>query len=297
MKLCIGTVQFGMPYGICNQHFPSLHESISMLDYATQNGINTIDTAQAYGQAEQIIGEFLKRKTIPREQLTIVSKLMPNCLDDIAKDDYVSVIRHKIQESLVRLNIDYLDGFLLHSARYVFDDEILDALSYMKREGFCKQVGVSIYESDEALRGIESKHVDLLQVPYSILDQRMLKERVFENALFNKIEIHVRSAFLQGILVDPIATTSPAYPKLNPICMRWKSICSAYQLNPITVALQYVKNTANASKLVFGVNHLQQLKENIQAFSDSVPMETIESIAREFSDVSDTIVIPSLWEK
>ena len=68
MKLCIGTVQFGMDYGIKGQKKPTLEDSVAMLDYATQNGIYAIDTAEAYGVAENIVGEFLKRHTISRAQ-------------------------------------------------------------------------------------------------------------------------------------------------------------------------------------------------------------------------------------
>ena len=70
MKFCLGTVQFGMNYGICNQMQPTIDDSVNMLDYATQNGINAIDTAFAYGTAEDVVGKFLKKRLL----------LVKNCL-------------------------------------------------------------------------------------------------------------------------------------------------------------------------------------------------------------------------
>ena len=82
MDLCLGTVQFGMNYGIRGQKQPNLKEAIKMLDYAVQNGIANIDTANAYGTAENVVGEFLKKNTVGREQLFIISKCRPNLLDN-----------------------------------------------------------------------------------------------------------------------------------------------------------------------------------------------------------------------
>ena len=84
MELCLGTVQFGLDYGIIGQKKPPLEYAVNCLDYATQNGIAAIDTAAAYGNAEEVVGAFLKKKTVPRDKLFISTKLRPNSLDDIS---------------------------------------------------------------------------------------------------------------------------------------------------------------------------------------------------------------------
>ena len=127
MKLCIGTVQFGMDYGINNQKRPTLDDSIKMLDYATQNGIDNIDTAFAYGSAEDVVGAFLNKKTITRDKLFIISKFKPNELDNVKPENYQKVIEENLEKSLKRLGTDYLDSYMLHSSRYAFNDEILEA--------------------------------------------------------------------------------------------------------------------------------------------------------------------------
>ena len=138
MKLCLGTVQFGLDYGVFNTPKKDPEYCINCLDYATQNGIDAIDTATAYGDAEQIVGEFLSRKTISRDKLFISTKHLPNILDDHKKDDYVDVIRDNLQKSLSTLNTDYVDAYYFHSSRYAFQPELLEAISVMQKEGLAK---------------------------------------------------------------------------------------------------------------------------------------------------------------
>lgn len=295
MKLCIGTVQFGMNYGIYGRKKPKTEDSLKMLDYATQNGIFAIDTAQAYGEAEKITGMFLNKKTIPRSQLHIISKLLPNCLDNALPRDYKQRIRNKIQESLKVLKTDYLDTFLLHTARYVFQEEILEALYQMKQEGLCHHVGVSVYEMEEVNAGIVSSKVDILQVPYSILDQRMNEAALFEKAQISQTDIHVRSAFLQGLLVESIDMINPSYSQLISICEKWRRCCREYNVNPVMAAMHYVKQTTTASHLVFGVHDMQQLTEDIQSFEENIDISSLCDIASEFVGLPNAIVMPSLW--
>lgn len=150
MELCLGTVQFGMDYGISGQKQPSVEQAVEMLDYAVQNGINTIDTANAYGTAEDVVGAFLRRQTVPRESLWIISKFRPNLLDDVKENEYYAVMKENLTNTLERLGVDYLDTYLLHSARYVYNDAIIATLNRFKQEGYTRKVGVSVYEVDEA---------------------------------------------------------------------------------------------------------------------------------------------------
>ena len=92
MKLCLGTVQFGMPYGLNGKRPPSMADSIAMLNYAVDNGIAAIDTAQAYGNAEDVVGAFMQQTSFKREDLFLSSKMMPNVLENIPHDRYAEEI-------------------------------------------------------------------------------------------------------------------------------------------------------------------------------------------------------------
>lgn len=299
MELCLGTVQFGMDYGIRGQKQPSVEQAVQMLDYATQNGINNIDTANAYGTAEDVVGTFLKKKTIPREDLFIISKFRPNLLDEANEDQYYDIMKANLENSLSRLHTDYLDSYLLHSARYVWDDVIIDTLNRMKKEGYVKHVGVSVYETDEAKKCIERPNADFMQLPYSIFDQRMKADGVFE--LAKKAEyptqIHSRSAFIQGLILMKKNEVPDFLEKAKPIVCKIDELCQQYEISRIELAMSYVKRQDSISHLVFGVDNLEQLKENIRLFEHTLSDQLIDEISKEFVDIDTDIVMPSLWKR
>ena len=142
MELCLGTVQFGMDYGIRGKKKPFLSESLAMIDYAINNDIKTIDTANAYGEAEDVVGAYLERNPKERQRIQLISKFRPNLLDDVPADQYYQVMRNNLEESLRRLHTDYLDGYLLHSARYVYSDEIIEALLRIRKEGSAEAIWI-----------------------------------------------------------------------------------------------------------------------------------------------------------
>ena len=299
MELCLGTVQFGMDYGIRGQKQPSVEQAVQMLDYATQNGINNIDTANAYGTAEDVVGEFLKRKTVPREDLFIISKFRPNLLDEANEDQYYDIMKANLENTLSRLHTDYLDSYLLHSARYVWNDAIIDTLNRMKKEGYVKHVGVSVYETDEAKKCIERPNVDFMQLPYSIFDQRMKADGVFDLAKKEEYptQIHSRSAFIQGLILMKEDEVPDFLAKAKPIVRKIDELCKKYEISRIELAMSYVKRQDSISHLVFGVDNIEQLKENIALFENSLPNDIIDEISKEFVDIDTDIVMPSLWKR
>ena len=297
MELCLGTVQFGMDYGIKGQKQPSVEQAVEMLDYATQNGIYTIDTANAYGTAEDVVGSFLKKKTIARDKLFIISKFRPNLLDDVKSDEYYKVMRENLENTLSRLRTDYLDSYLLHSARYVFDDEIIETLNRMKQDGLVKRVGVSVYEPDEAKKCIQRPNVEFMQLPYSIFDQRMEKAGVFEAANDDNIQIHSRSAFIQGLILMDEDEVPTFLSKAKPIVRKIDILCQRHGISRISLAMNYVKQQSRISHLVFGVDNIEQLKENIHIYQEDISKDIIYDIAKEFRDIEADIVMPSLWKK
>lgn len=293
----MGTVQFGMDYGIANQKKPSIEDAIEMLDYATQNGIDNIDTANAYGSAEDVVGEFLRKKTINREKLFIISKFRPNLLDGVKEVRYYQIMKENLTNSLSRLGIDYLDAYMLHSARYIYNDVIIDTLCKMRQEGLVRHVGVSVYEPEEAKRCIELTNLDFMQLPYSIFDQRMQKEGVFDKAKNSGMTIHSRSAFIQGLILMGEEQVPSFLKKARPIVREIDEQCKRYNVSRIALAMSFVKQEKEISHLVFGVDNLEQLKENIYTFENCIPTNIIKEIAKGFTNIDTDIVMPSLWKR
>ena len=297
MWLCLGTVQFGMDYGIIGQKKPSVEDSVECLDYATQNGIGAIDTATAYGTAEEVTGIFLRKKTISRDKLFISSKMLPNVLDDYKSDQYVPKIREHLLNSLKVLGTDYLDAYMLHSARYAYRPDILEALYEVKKEGLAKKVGVSVYEPDEAKACFASPYVDFIQLPYSVFDHRMKDAGVFDPVASDGVEIHTRSAFIQGLILLDEDQVPPYLEKAKPIVTKIKKICEENGMSRVALALAYVKMENVPTHLVFGVDNLDQLKQDIELFQQEIPADLLKNMESEFAGIEAEVVMPSLWKR
>lgn len=297
MKLCLGTVQFGMDYGVFSTPKKNPEYCIDCLDYATQNGIDAIDTATAYGTAEEIVGEFLKKKTILREKLFISTKLFPNILDDYNRDDYVRVIRDNLCKSLKTLHTDHVDAYYFHSSRYAFQPELLEAIKVVQDEGLAKRVGVSVYYPDEAMSCFENNHINCIQAPYSIFDHRMKEAGVFEKGKECGFNMDARTVFIKGLIRLKDDEVPDHLAKAKPILKRLDKICNDTGFSRIDLALGYVRREQRINHLVFGVRTIEQLKEDIESFNRDIPEDIFEEIDKEFSGISADIVVPSLWVK
>ena len=299
MELCLGTVQFGLDYGVFNTPKKDKEYCIKCLEYAIDNGIKAIDTATAYGNAEEIVGEFIKRNKhkIKREELFISTKLLPNVLDNVSPSDYVNVIRDNLKKSLKTLNLDYVDAYLLHSSRYAFNKEILDALSVMKSEGLARSVGVSVYYPEEAIECFKNKNIDYLQAPYSVFDHRMEESNIFKLAIDNNFRIDTRTAFIKGLIRLKVDEVPEHLSKAKPILTKLDEICNKTGYSRIELAIGYIKREKNINHLVFGIRNIEQLKEDIEAFNKNIPDDVLEMLDNAFKDIDHDLIIPSLWKK
>lgn len=288
MELCLGTVQFGMQYGIASKGRPGYEDAEKMLEYAVANGITTIDTASAYGEAEKIVGGFLKHAN--RSSLRIITKIRPNALFSVEPSQYYHTLKQNIFDSLSNLNISYVDGCLFHNADYVNNEAALCALARLKEDGLVKKTGVSIYLPTEFESALASPAIDLIQIPYNILDTRL-------DPLLRQCEkeIHARSAFLQGLLLMDEAAVPRNLWNAKPYLHRFRSFCEYHHLTHTQAALAFVKTQPKISRLVFGVDNLAQLKQIKKDFSVSADAVALRELAEEFSGIEERIIMPNLW--
>lgn len=293
----MGTVQFGMDYGIMNKKKPLKEDSIKCLDYATQNGIYAIDTAAAYGDAECIVGEFIHKRTIPRDKLFICSKMPPNSLDGCDPKDYQAAVLNNITRSLKRLRLDHLDAYLFHSSRYAFSPTMLEALYEAQRRGYAGKVGVSIYEVEEARACADSPYARFIQAPYSILDHRMKKSGLLDRISHSDCQLHTRSAFLQGLVLMEEEMVPGYLTRARPLIRKITDICATAKISRVDLALAYVRREKSISHLVFGVHTMEQLQEVIASFERKISDDVLLYADAEFADVSEYIVLPSLWDR
>jgi aryl-alcohol dehydrogenase-like predicted oxidoreductase len=193
-QLCLGTVQFGLPYGITNTagqvEEPEVRRILAM---AAQQGVELLDTAQAYGTAESVLGKC----SLPTMRRRLISKLPAQADPDGWEQSF--------QASLNRLQTDRLDGFLLHRSADLLGpqaDRLLDWLESLRERGLVHRLGVSIYDASE-LEGIPLDRLQLVQLPLSLYDQRLLLNGTVDQLKSAGLAVHARSLLLQGLLLRP----------------------------------------------------------------------------------------------
>lgn len=296
-KLALGTVQFGLDYGINNPNGkPERKKSIAMLDWALKKGIKIFDTAYAYGEAEEILGEFVKSRNLGAE-IKIITKLKPNILSEMP-GKAADIIRNNLAESLRLLNRDYADGYLFHTPSYIYDDKAVSTMVGLKKQGLVKNIGVSIYEESDAVYAAKIKEFDFIQVPYSVFDQRADRAGFFEIAKKNGITIFARSAFLQGLFFMPDNKIPPKLEISKPYFKKFDEIIRKHHISRQEAAVLFTCRNPLIDYLVFGVDNMGQLRENIEIAEKNTDCDDcIKELKENFIDVEKSIIFPSLWKK
>ena len=297
--LSLGTVQLGLDSALPHPRgHPSRAEALAILDAALAGGVNTFDTAWAYGEAEDILGEWITtRKLVGR--VNIISKTKPHVLNDYPDGTKASaIIQAEIEKSLRRLKVEQLDGYLLHSQHYIYRERGVAGLQQVKPAGWVKNSGVSIYDESEALQAAELA-VDYIQIPYNIFDRRLEATTFFELTKKNGVTVFARSPFLQGLLTMAPAKIPDRLAHARPVVETFEKISKKHRLPRAASALGFSYLHPLINHVVFGVDTVAQLKENL-ATTDQLPAginECVAEIRQGFQQISRSIILPSLWTK
>lgn len=256
MKLAIGTVQFGLDYGIANAGGRvASHEIVRILATARRAGIGLIDTAVAYGDSEDRLGKA------GVAEFNVVSKL-PALTHDAA------MITDKVRASLARLRKPDLYGLLLHRSSDLLGNkgqEVFASLCALKHEGLVKKIGVSIYDPEELEPLIERYEIDLVQSPYNVLDRRIETSGWLARLKERGIEVHARSVFLQGLLLMPKARRPARFAQWAPQLEAWDHWLAETGQPPLAGALSFVIAEGMIDRIVVGVDSDRHLQEIIAA--------------------------------
>lgn len=296
-ELCLGTVQFGMNYGINNSSGQPAEENVfEMLDTAIENGIRMFDTASAYGTSEILLGKYLKARK-RKDPIRIVSKLRPNLLKDHEKDT-AGAIRRELENTLERLQMDRLNGYLLHDAQDFYFSGVPDALRRLKEEKLVKHVGLSIYELRDGYAALDTDGLDYVQLPYSVLDQRGIQESFIPDAVSAGMTVFTRSAFLQGLLMMETERVPEHLYSALPYLQKLDELCEKYQVRKIDALIHFITDEERIQYLVFGVDTKEQLLQYIHIYQNGkIPLELAEELKKTFTNVEKEIIFPNLWSK
>lgn len=255
-RLALGTVQFGQNYGIANQCGQvSLDEARAIIKLSRESGMNTLDTAIAYGDSEQRLG------VIGVEDWQVVSKLsaIPERCSNICQ-----WVKDSVGESLGRLRINRLHGLLLHRPQQLLEpggDQLYRALLQLKQDGLVRNIGISIYDPTE-LDALSSRYqLDLVQAPFNIVDRRLIDSAWLSRLADQGVELHVRSVFLQGLLLMPASSRPKKFDRWTPFWSNWDRWLGRAGITPLQACLRYVLSFPEIKKVVLGVESIGQLKE------------------------------------
>lgn len=286
-RVALGTVQFGQSYGIANQCGQvSLDETRAIIKLSHESGMNTLDTAIAYGDSEQRLG------VIGVEEWQVVSKLsaIPERCSDVCQS-----VTDSVGESLQRLQIKSLYGLLLHRPQQLLEphgDQLYRALLKLKQDGLVNKIGISIYDPAE-LDVVSSRYqLDLVQAPFNIMDRRLINSGWLFRLADQGIELHVRSVFLQGLLLMPRSSRPEKFDRWAPLWSRWNRWLDQAGITPLQACLRYVLSFKEISKIVLGVESVRQLKEILEAAVGSAPV-----VPNDLTAVDLDLINPVNWQR
>jgi len=293
MKICLGTVSFGMDYGIKGGKKPTLENVLSLLESAVfECGVDCFDTAAAYGEAESVLGAFFEKFPSCKDTVSVISKLPADALLGAHESEYPLIIRKSVESSLSRLKLDILDGYLLHNPAHATNPNILDSLWSLKNQNLVKRVGVSCYKPEEALLASKNLHIDDIQILFNAFDHRLLKTEFFDRCCESK-RIFERSVFLQGLLVMEQLPEKMSFA--GEVVSKFQDIARDYKLSYNEACLMFASSVPQIDYLVLGIDDISELKQNIKALEVPVSEAFIAECKSAFNTVDERILMPSFW--
>ena len=264
-KLILGTVQFGLSYGINNStgKVPKA-EVLKILTEAKGNGISILDTSYAYGDSEMVLGELLEKDGY----FKIVSKLPRT------NENPQTIFKATTQ----RIKKNRLYGYLVHHFDYYVEKpSIWQDIQGFQKDGFIKKIGFSLYKIQE-LDYLLSKNVsfDIVQFPYNIFDRAF--EPYLKELKQRHVEVHTRSVFLQGLFFKPVDQLPEKLKSLQPYLVAMSEFCKEQGITIEELALNGVIHHPDIDGVLMGVDNIAQLQKNIQRIWTEIPAKVSDFI-------------------
>jgi aryl-alcohol dehydrogenase-like predicted oxidoreductase len=285
VKLALGTAQFGLSYGISNQSGQVSREEVSqVLALARANGIDTLDTAVAYGDSEACLG------AVGTQGFKIVTKL-PDFPDQVS--DLYTWVGDQMHASLHRLGVDSVYGLLLHHPRKLIGPRgksLADALERLKAQRVVQKVGVSIYSPQELDALTQVFNIDIVQAPLNLMDQRLVTSGWLQRLHDRGVEVHTRSAFLQGLLLMQRETIPAKFSPWFQLFDLWHAWLKERGVTAAEACLAFVASQPLIDRVVVGVESCPQLQELLRAASKESPLQLPDLRCQD-----ERLINPSNW--
>lgn len=281
MKLALGTAQLGFEYGISNNSGQvSQKEAEQLLAQAEELGIDILDTAAVYGNSEVTLGQ------LANSHFDIITKLAIDVRSPMK-------IGSLFEQSLSKLQRKSIYGVLLHDAEVLNSKNsryIASQMNSLKTSGLVKKVGISLYHPQQT-QLFDILQPDIVQIPLNILDQRFLQNGLLSQLKSQGIEIHVRSAFLQGLLLMQPEMRSSYFSQFNELKTA-DHLFKTSQHNRLEICLNFLKSISEIDHVVVGCCSANELIQIHTAWQ-----KNFIASYQHLSSVNNALIIPNNWPK
>jgi aryl-alcohol dehydrogenase-like predicted oxidoreductase len=285
MRLALGTVQFGLDYGIANaQGQVAPAEVASILALARQMGISTLDTAINYGQSESVLGQC----GIAEWQVVTKLPALPEAMGDVA-----GWVQTHMRQSLARLGVASVHAVLLHRPQDLLGAQgraLLSGLKDLQLQGLAAKMGISVYSPEELEVFFDLHRFDIVQAPFSILDQRLQTSGWLSKLHAMGVEVHTRSAFLQGLLLMDAAHRPAKFERWQHVWQCWENWLASQGMTALQACLRYPLSEPAIDKVVIGVDSAMHLQQILDAAIGTMPPPPNWPLPLDLE-----LLLPSLW--
>ena len=289
--LALGTPQLAVPYGIADgPEPPPANAAAKLLEHAWRDGIRYFDTAQAYGDSEELLGRSLAAHAEAR----IITKLHPDATD-APRDE----IERRLERSRTRLGRGELWAVLMHRDRMLdrWDGELGETLRHWRDQGSIRHLGISIESVDSLPRALSLDGIDIVQLPGSVFDRRAMRLACVRDASACGKLIFVRSVFLQGLALVDLDRVGQLLPAAVPMIDAFQRFCEQHGLDRHQFAVDYVRRRLPEATLVVGAVTTEQLRENCDAVrSEPYGLELCEAWDEFWPDEDEAVINPTRWQ-
>lgn len=294
-KLCLGTVQFGLDYGVANKTGEVSKKDVAdILEFVLNSGINTIDTGSMYGNSEEKIGNFIEKQD--SLDINIISKIKSNFFK-LNKNEAIK----SIEKSLDFLFYSPLFALLLHdiSALQNWDKNSSELIGTLKSKNYIKYFGISIYTNKEFEIALNNENIDVIQIPFNLFDQRAITFKWLDKAKEKNKLIFIRSVYLQGLLLMDKDSIPLHLDKAKEYITILDEFSQKLKMTKNELTLSFVNQVAKESIVLFGCDNLEQAKQNISNFNNLKKLDknSLEYLKIKLRTVEESIYNPTKWNQ
>ncbi|MES2353790.1 MAG: aldo/keto reductase [Pseudomonadota bacterium] len=293
MKLGLGTAQFGLDYGISNPDGRTAEAEVRrILEMAEKTKVTVLDTACLYGKSEEVLGRTLHAGH--RFQIvTKTPKVSTHPIDKKVAGQFEEALYH----SLRLMQQDRIYGLLAHDANDLLAEGgewLFDAMIRLRDEGLINKLGASVYTGQQIDALLDRYPIELIQLPVSLLDQRLIHSGHLQRLTVSGIEVHARSVFLQGLIFLQPNLLPPHFAKTLPLLNELHNELDLRGVTPEQAALHFIISLPGITTAVCGVNTVDQLAALIDAVNADV--QSMKDFPWQRFSIEDTAIVnPAMW--